>query len=97
VVGVDRPGEGENVTRELALGGGDRGVDRVVPAGVDQRIDVIGVVGPGFRDQIASGRGVGLVPAGEVAVDQIVHGVVLSQVGNPIVDCGTAHCRLPGR
>jgi hypothetical protein len=97
VVGVDRAGEGEDVARELALGGGDRGVDRVVPLGIDQRIDVAGVVGPGFRDQITSGGGVGLVPAGKVAVDQIVPGVVLSQVGNPIVDCGAARCRLPGR
>jgi hypothetical protein len=97
VVDVDPSGEGEHVARELALGGGDRGVDRVVPTRVDQRIDVAGVVGPGLGDQIAPGGGVGLVPAGEVAVDQIVHGVVLSQVGNPIVDCGTADCRLPGR
>jgi hypothetical protein len=55
VVGIDPAGESEDVARELALGDGDRGVDRIVPLGVDQRIDVAGVVGPGSRDQIASG------------------------------------------
>jgi hypothetical protein len=93
VVGIDPAGESEDVARELALGG----VDRIVSLGVDQRIDVAGVVGPGFPDQIASGGGVSLVPAGKVALDQIVHGIVLSQVGNPIVERGTARCRLPGR
>jgi hypothetical protein len=63
VVGVDRAGESEDEARELALGGGDRGVDRVVPLGIDQRIDVAGVGGPGFGDQIPSDGGVGLVPA----------------------------------
>ena len=48
MVGIDPAGESEDVARELALGGGDRGVDRIVPLGVDQRIDVAGVVGPGF-------------------------------------------------
>jgi len=36
------------VARELALGGVDRGVDRIMPLGIDQRIDLAGVVGPDF-------------------------------------------------
>lgn len=73
VVGVDRPDQSEDMARELTLGGGDGRVDRVVAVRVDQRIDVAGVVGPGRGDQLTAGSRVGLVSAGKVAVDQVVH------------------------
>lgn len=40
---------------------------------LDQRVDIVGVVRPGRGDQLAAGSGVGLVPAGEVAVDEVAH------------------------
>jgi alkylation response protein AidB-like acyl-CoA dehydrogenase len=55
VVGVDWAGQSEDVLWELALGRGDGGVDGVVPARVNQGVDVGGVVGPRFGDQLTAG------------------------------------------
>src|SRR6185437_12766932 len=93
VVGVNRPGQAEHEAGELALDGGDGGVDLVAALNVGQRVDVAGVGVPHLIDQLAPGRRVGLVPAVQVAGDDVVH------VGVPFVmawsDGVVVRCRYP--
>jgi hypothetical protein len=50
VMGVDLPVESEHVARELVLGCGNGRVDGVMTVHLDQRVDVVGVIGPGLGD-----------------------------------------------
>lgn len=48
VMGVDLPVESGHVARELVLGCGNGRVDGVMTVHLDQRVDVVGVIGPGL-------------------------------------------------
>ena len=60
------------VLGKLLLESRDQGVDAFVAVSAEERIDVAGFDIPGFGDQIASSRAVGLVPDGDVALDDVV-------------------------
>src|SRR6516225_9664341 len=73
VVGVHRAEQGEIEAGELRLDGGDHGVDGLAPGRLAERVGVARVRGPGFVDELAAQLRVGLVPAGEVSLDDLVH------------------------
>jgi hypothetical protein len=80
-MGVDRPGEGEDKAGELRLRGGDQRIDRVPPVRLGQGIGVARLVGPQLIDQLAAALRVGLVLAGDVALDDFLHRAFLSGRG----------------
>src|SRR5215469_12635193 len=73
VVGVHRVEQRECEAGELRLDGGDRRVDGGAPVRFGERVDVAGVRCPHLVDQLAAKLRVGLVPAGDVALDDVVH------------------------
>src|SRR5215472_17364634 len=74
VVAVHRAEQGEAEAGELLLDGRDRGVDRLAPDRLAKRVGVAGVRGPDLVDELAAQPRVGLVPAGDVPLDDLVHG-----------------------
>src|SRR5207248_667325 len=85
VVRVDRSGEPEAVTREPLVHAGHQGVERFVPVGDEQRVEVPTAGRPGGRDGVAPPRGVGLVPHREVPVDDGIDRYGLGHRSRPLV------------
>src|SRR5215471_20342983 len=76
-MGVNRSGKAEHASGELALRGCDGGIDGVASVRFAQGVDVAGLIGPDLVDELAPRVRVGLVPAGQVAADQVMHGFTL--------------------
>ena len=70
VMGVDRARAPEPVSWKTLLDARDHGIDSGAPVASHQRVDIARRLRPGADDEIAAARAVGLVPHGDVAVDQ---------------------------
>src|SRR4029077_8969893 len=77
VVAVHRAEQGEAEAGELLLYGRDRGVDGLAPGHLAEWVGVARVRGPDLVDELAAQPRVGLVPAGDVPLDDLVHGFLL--------------------
>src|SRR5215472_2456705 len=75
VVAVHRAEQGEAEAGELLLGAGDHGVDGLVPDRLAERVGVARALRPDLLDELAAQHWVGLVPAGDVPLDDLLHGI----------------------
>jgi hypothetical protein len=73
--------ETEREAGKLLLHCGDHAVDLVAAVRFGERVDIAGVLGPQFADEAAPDLRVGLVPAVDVALDGVLHGMSLPQSG----------------
>src|SRR6266700_2042924 len=73
VVAVHRAEQGETEAGELFLHRGDGGVDGLAPGRLAERVGVARVRGPYLVDELAAQARVGLVPAGDVPLDDFTH------------------------
>lgn len=77
VVGVDRAGQAEHEAGELRLDAGDRGVEAVQVVHLDQRVGQLDLRAEVPLQQRPAGGRVGLVPAGQVVVDELHRNLLL--------------------
>lgn len=81
-MGIDRAGAAEFVAGEARLNALGHGIDAAAAFALQHRVDIGRILGPGLGDERTPAIGVGLVPHGDVAVDEFgpVGHVVRAQV-----------------